>query len=159
MNVRQWVPLNWQRDDRALMMADSLNNTCYPLRRSVTNLEETSKTLILDGKKVANADEVTVTLEGTNLYCDVFDVTCTKLALQVLARSDKDDPLNEKCKPFCGKEVTCMLVYASSTRSQCDLKCECPPGGCQEIIVVFSEGVIAMNPLMEVCEIKLSVSQ
>jgi hypothetical protein len=137
-------------------MADRNGSSCYNFHNAgLLSSPAYFKAFVLDGKSVATHNSVQLTLHGSNLYCDVFDDSCTKLALQVYARSFRDDPLYEKCKPLCGNEVPCMMMSTSTTRDRCDLKCICPPGGCREIVVIANAAVVKPAETMTVCEAEM----
>ena len=152
MNVWQYVAPNGSLSDSVYTTVDGHRSSCH----KTTKLDlQTSPLVLVLGEVPSNATEVNVTMEGSGLYCRMFNEMCTQLATQVFARSFQDDPGNSTCSPLCGEEVTCQLVSASSTRDLCQFQCMCPPGGCNEVVLVVSEGAVVEQGMMDVCEISM----
>ena len=152
--IRSWAPARKEKNPSTLKMMDERNDTCFSLTSN--NLKAATPVVaILNRKQKEKARETTVTLHGSNLYCDMFSTSCNHLALNVFARSYKDIPLKESCEPLCGDQVVCSLMSTSPTRERCDLKCICPPGGCKEFVLVMNNGILGTSTNLTVCEIEL----
>ena len=148
------VPWDNQKHQALIkQMADDNPKTCY----EITSMEISKNplTLVLNSTLMTSENEFIVRLVGSNLYCLDFDETCSKLAMQVMARSFTDIPLKEKCTPFCGGEAKCNWVGSAANGSWCDLKCTCPRGGCKEVIFVISHGALLGSQAMQICEIQI----
>ena len=142
--------------DKVLSINDKDNTTCFSFTKE--NMKSSAIVYIIEDRSFVAGKDITITLTGKNLYCDIFDTTCTKVALQVFVRSYNDDASNPKCTPVCGNEILCRPQPAFRGNRRCRLQCKCPPNGCVEMVYVFNEALVSPKDTMEVCEIYTRVS-
>ena len=132
-------------------MADGLHDTCYEMTKA--NLQKQMLIVILPDSSPPS-QQADVVINGSNLYCEIFDKPCIEPAMQLFARSFKDHADYPVCTPFCGQEAMCSLVSGSSTGDRCEFKCMCPPNGCNELILAMHAGAVRDGKKdAEICEI------
>ena len=155
VTVRQYVPAFGVKDDSIVKAADGSIHTCYGITKP--QLDKFPFVLIFPETPSPSASKVNIVLEGSDLYCDVFDETCSELATQFYTRSFKDSKDNPQCLPLCGYEVPCHIVSAASTRDRCEFQCTCPSGGCNEVVFLANNGALKQGQTMKVCEITVKL--
>ena len=151
VSVWQYVPEKVERSNSIFSAGDGHAHTCHEVTKS--DLEKSPLALVLPHTSSPNAAWVKVLIKGSNLYCETFDKTCSRLATQLYTRSFRDDSKNPHCSPFCGTEVSCPSVSDSSTRDLCKYSCTCPSGGCNEFIFMMHAGALINGTAAKVCEI------
>ena len=154
VTIWPYIPEGQLKRDSVFNTKDSSPHTCHNV--ATPDLDKFPLMLVLPNTQKASASQVTIVMEGSNLYCEAFDQTCTGIATIFFARSFVENPNNPLCLPFCGAEVPCVKVSAPSTRDLCQFECLCPPGGCKEIVLVMGKGSLRSGKTTKICEIEVT---
>ena len=127
---------------------DSDPTTC--LKLNISDIKSPSKEIVLIITLPWPMSSVGVDILEDGLDCDPDEYHCSETPLLIVmpyGYKQGDTTGQKPCHPFCGPVAICEY------EKQCSYVCNCPEGGCNEIVIVKNN--LPANKTITICDIMI----